>query len=76
MFSRVHVEASQLKFRSRTCILEIIAVDCYFLFLHPDITRCIFVFSFFLQGRPGEKGQKGELGSPGFDVFSAVKVSS
>lgn len=30
----------------------------------------------FLQGRPGEKGQKGELGSPGFDVFSAVKVSS
>lgn len=31
---------------------------------------------FRFQGRPGEKGQKGELGSPGFDVFSAVKVSS
>lgn len=28
-----------------------------------------------LQGRPGDKGQKGESGSPGFDVFSAVKVS-
>ena len=28
-----------------------------------------------LQGKPGEKGQKGEHGSPGFDVFSAVKVS-
>jgi len=27
------------------------------------------------QGRPGDKGQKGELGSPGFDVLSAVKVS-
>lgn len=26
------------------------------------------------QGRPGDKGQKGELGSPGFDVFAAVKV--
>lgn len=27
------------------------------------------------QGRAGDKGQKGELGSPGYDVFSAVKVS-
>ncbi|XP_029661860.1 collagen alpha chain CG42342-like [Formica exsecta] len=25
------------------------------------------------KGRPGDKGQKGELGSPGFDVLSAVK---
>lgn len=30
----------------------------------------------YSQGRPGDKGQKGELGSPGFDVFSAVKVST
>lgn len=30
---------------------------------------------FLFQGRPGEKGQKGELGSPGFDVYAAVKVS-
>lgn len=30
---------------------------------------------FCSQGRPGDKGQKGELGSPGFDVLSAVKVS-
>lgn len=28
-----------------------------------------------LQGRPGDKGQKGEHGGPGFDVFSALKVS-
>lgn len=26
------------------------------------------------QGRSGDKGQKGEHGSPGFDVFAAVKV--
>lgn len=31
---------------------------------------------FIFQGRPGDKGQKGELGNPGFDVFSAVKVTT
>lgn len=41
------------------------------LFFH-QIQQCVFR----LQGRAGEKGQKGELGSSGFDVFSAVKVSS
>lgn len=36
--------------------------------------RVEILILFNFQGRAGDKGQKGEGGSPGFDVFSAVKV--
>lgn len=36
---------------------------------------CVKFLLTMFQGRPGDKGQKGELGSPGFDVYAAVKVS-